>query len=433
MMRLSFLVIAGLALLPAAAAAAQTTATETTATQTTATQTTATQSGTPQTGAPIANPFAAALYVNGRAITNYEVAQRERFLAALEGPGDHHDEAVKALIDDKLRLFEAAKYDIKPTDAEVKAGMDEFASRAKLTSDQFLAELEKAGVDPQTFRDFVKAGQAWRAVVQGTIAPTVTVTDADVKDSRALSLAHGVPRLLLSELIMPATPQYAPQTVPLAEQLSATLHGDAAFSAAAKKYSASDTASKGGKLDWISASQLPQPVVQAVTGLAPGQVSKPVALPNAIGIFEMRGLSDAPAPPPGRIEVDYAEYLLPGIRTPDVAAAAARLRARAETCNDLYKLAKGQPADVLTRVTQALPKVPADVALELAKLDPGESSTNLTRGNNTVFLMLCARTVTETPPQTPEEMKNALFAAKVNALADQKLDELRAAAIIRKP
>jgi peptidyl-prolyl cis-trans isomerase SurA len=88
---------------------------------------------------------------------------------------------------------------------------------------------------------------------------------------------------------------------------------------------------------------------------------------------------------------------------------------------------------VLTRVTRALPKVPADVALELAKLDPGESSTNLTRGNNTVFLMLCARTVTETPPQTPEEMKNALFAAKVNALADQKLDELRAAAIIRKP
>lgn len=399
-------------------------------------QATATQSGAQmaaQVGAATANPFAPALYVDGRAITNYEIAQREKFLNAIEGPGDHHDEAIKALIDDKIRLFEASKYDITPTDAEIKSGMEEFASRAKMTADQFVAELKKAGVDPQTFRDFVRAGQAWRSVIQGTIAPTVTVTDADVKDSRALSLAHGVPRLLLSELIMPATPQYAQQTIPLAEQLSATLHGDAAFSAAAKKYSASDTASKGGKLDWISASQLPQPVVQAVTGLSPGQVSKPVALPNAVGIFEMRGISDAPPPPAGRIDVDYAEYLIPGIRTPEVAKAAARIRARAETCNDLYKLAKGKPADVLTRVTQALPKVPADVKLALAKLDPGESTTDITRGNNTVFLMLCSRIVTETPPQTLDEMKNALFAAKVNALADQKLDELRAAAIIRKP
>ncbi len=416
MMRLSFLLIAGLAFAPAAAMAAQNDPAQAAA-----------------QGAATGQPFAAALYVDGRAITNYEITQREKFLQAIEGPGDHSAEAVKALIDDKIRLFEAAKYGIVPTDADIKAGMDEFASRAKMTGDEFVAQLEKAGVDPQTFRDFVKAGQAWREVVQGTIAQTVTISDADVTESRALSLAHGVPRLLLSELVMPATPDYAPKTVPLAEELSKTLKGDAAFSAAAKKYSASDSASKGGKLDWIPAAQLPNAVVQAVTGLAPGQVSQPVALPNAVGIFELRGIEDAPAPPPARVEVDYAEYLLPGIHTPKVAAEAARIRARAETCNDLYGLARGKPASVLTRVKQSLPQVPADVALSLAQLDPGESTTELTRGNDTVFLMLCSRTVTQNPPMDTQELKSALFAAKANALADQKLDELRADAIITAP
>lgn len=380
-----------------------------------------------------ANPFAAALYVNGRSITNYEIAQRALFMQVVEGPGDHHDEALKALTDEKLELAEAAKYGVKPTDADVKAGMEEFASRAKLTADELVAALQKVGVDPATFRDFVAAGVVWRAVVQGTIVPFVHVTDADVAESRRLSLAHGVPRILLSEIILPASPDYVQQSAPLAEELSTTLKTEADFAAAARKYSASDTAQKGGQLDWIPIANLPQQVVQAVTKLSPGQVSPPVAMPNAIGVFLMRGLTDAPAPPAAQVQEDYAEYLIPGVNTPEVAATVAKLRARAETCNDLYGVAKGQPAQVLTRVTQALPQVPADVAYELAKLDPGEASTTLSRGGNTFYLMLCNRTVTENPPQTTDEIRRALFDAKVSALAEQKLAELRAAAIIRQP
>ena len=77
--------------------------------------------------------------------------------------------------------------------------------------------------------------------------------------------------------------------------------------------------------------------------------------------------------------------------------------------------------------------MPADVALELAKLDPGEVSTTIRQGPNTVLLMLCSRTVTETPPQSQDDLRNALFNARVNTLADAKLDKLRAAANIRTP
>ena len=371
--------------------------------------------------------------VNERAITSYEVTQREALLTLLSGPGDHHDEAIKGLIDDRLRVAEAKRDGLIVGDTDVKNGMTEFAARSNLKVDEFLAKLQQGGVDPQTFRDFVIAGLAWRAVVSATIAPTVKVSDADIEDARQLSLAHAVPRVLLSELILPATPEYIGQTGPLAEHLSATLKGDAAFAAAAQQYSVSDSAKNGGKIDWIPVSNLPQTVVTAIVGLSPGEVSKPLLLPNAIGLFELRGLADAAPPSAAQISVDYMEYRIPDVHTPEGAAALARVHDKATGCGDLYGLAKGAPEGILTRVSQTLTAVPADVALELAKLDPGEVSTTIRQGPNTVLLMLCSRTVTETPPQSQDDLRNALFNARVNTLADAKLDKLRAAANIRTP
>lgn len=379
------------------------------------------------------NPFAPVMLVNERTITAYELSQREKFLEMMSGPGDHTDEAMKGLIDDRLRLIEAARYGIKPTEDEIKAGMLEFAQRGNMTTDQFLQKLQEGGVDPQTFRDFVTAGQAWRDVVRATIAPRVSVTDAEVKDSRQLSLAHGQPRLLISELILPATPEYIGQTAPLAEQLSQTLKGDAAFSAAAQQYSVSDSAKQGGKLDWIPVTNLPQTVVSAVIGLSPGQVSKPVNLPNAIALFELRGLADAPPPPAQMVTVEYLEWSIPDVRTPAGAALAAEVRAKVTTCGDLYGFVKRAGGPALVHSSDLLPKVPADVALELAKLDPGEVSTTLSDGSGTRLLMLCSRMVTPDPKVTEDDLKSELFSAKVNALADARLDQLRAAANIRQP
>ncbi len=48
-------------------------------------------------------------------------------------------------------------------------------------------------------------------------------------------------------------------------------------------------------------------------------------------------------------------------------------------------------------------EIPQDIGLELARLDPGEVSTALTRPGGRLMLMLCSRTVeSETPPSRDE-------------------------------
>ena len=79
-------------------------------------------------------------------------------------------------------------------------------------------------------------------------------------------------------------------------------------------------------------------------------------------------------------------------------------------------------------------EVPRDIGVELAKLDPGESSFALRRGTARVFLMLCTRNVViaENPP-TPAAIRDQLINQRLAAWAESYLNELRAAAIIREP
>jgi len=119
--------------------------------------------------------FAPAFTVNGSIVTNFEYDQRRQFLTLLRAPGDIDQAARAALIEDRLRLDAAEQLGITITADQVKAGMEEFASRANLTAEQFVEALKQGGVEAETFRDFVSAGLIWREVVRAKFGGTVVI------------------------------------------------------------------------------------------------------------------------------------------------------------------------------------------------------------------------------------------------------------------
>ena len=130
---------------------------------------------------------------------------------------------------------------------------------------------------------------------------------------------------------------------------------------------------------------------------------------------------------PSEVVVDYAEYLVA-----DTSEAAA-VRAKVDTCNDLYGVAKGTASDRLSRKTVPQAQLPKDVAGALATLDAGESSVALTRGNWRVFLMLCRRGAPETEQPSRDEVRMQLTNQQLGARAEIYLEELRSEAIIKTP
>ncbi len=95
--------------------------------------------------------------------------------------------------------------------------------------------------------------------------------------------------------------------------------------------------------------------------------------------------------------------------------------------------AKGEPPEVLERGSYAPDELPQDIAIELAKLDPGEVSTTLTRSNGQtlVFLMLCGRTpALEGEGPSAEQLTNLIRNRRLDSFAEGYLAQLRAEARI---
>ncbi|MEQ5868513.1 peptidylprolyl isomerase [Sagittula sp. NFXS13] len=376
--------------------------------------------------------FSPAIIVNDEVITGYELQQRKAMLRAMRSPGNLDELAREQLIDDRLRLQAAKDAGITLSPEEISDGMDEFASRASMTQEQFTAALAQEGVDKETFRDFVRAGLSWRSLVRQRFAGRANVSEAEV--DRALSAQSGGSsvRVLMSEIIMPAPPGQE-ATVQARANRIAELTDVGAFSAQARRYSATASRDNGGQLPWRDISELPPQLQPILLGLEPGEVSPPIPLQGAVALFQLRAVEETDYQREGVGAVEYAAYYLPGGRSAETLAKAAEISSRVDRCDDLYGVAKGQPPEVLERGSLPVSDVPTDIAYELSKLDPGETSTALTRadGQTLVLLMLCGRTAAigdEAPDR--DTVMRGLRDQRLTGAAEGYLSQLRSDAAI---
>lgn len=373
--------------------------------------------------------FSPAITVNDRVITGYELEQRQRFVELLRAPGDPAEVARQQLIEERLKLEAASAQGIVPGEEEIIAGMEEFAGRANLTREEFVQALAAGGVAEASFREFVEAGLAWRELVRARFAGRVQISEAEI--DRALSGAGGTGgvRVLLSEIIMPAPAPQAEAVNARARRIS-QITSEAAFSAEARRYSATPSRANGGRLPWRNINDLPPALRPIILALAPGEVTDPLPIPDAVALFQLRAIEETDYAEPDYAAIDYATYLIPGGRSAQALAEAQRITDLTDRCDDLYGIAKGQPEERLTRISRAPGEIPQDIGIELAKLDPGETSAVLTRGDNLLLVMMCGRTAAVNEDTAREDVVAALRNRRITAYADGYLQQLLADARI---
>ena len=378
------------------------------------------------------NAFAPVARVNDAVITNFEVEQRTRFLTLLNAPGATEEESLEALIVDRLRLQGARAFGLTLPEEGLQTGLEDFAARANLSVAEFTTALEQAGVNRETFRDFVAVQILWRDLILARFSNRVQVSEIDIDRALAASGQSSGLRVLLSEIIMPAPAPRRAQVQARAQEIS-QVTSEAEFSSFARRFSATASRGAGGRLDWSPLNNLPPQLRPLILALAPGEVTQPLALPDAVALFQLRAIEETDAPVQEYEAVEYAAYYMNGGRSADTLQRAEQLRRSVDVCDDLYGVAQGQPAEVLDRGSLPVEDVPQDIAIELSKLDPGEVSTTLTRadGRTLVFLMLCGRTpkIDETAGNR-EAIADELRQQRFQGFANSFEEELRADASI---
>lgn len=397
-----------------------------------------------------ADLFRPVVFVNDSAVTRYEVDQRVRFMQFLRAPDVDAAAAEKALIDDRLRTFAAKQAGIDVSDDEINAGLEEFAARGNLSTDQFVQVLAQNGIDRQTFHDFIVSGILWREFVRQHLIGLVRVTDAEVdREMGRIITTPQVTSVSLSELIIPAPAGQEAQANALAERIVAQTRSEADFARFAQQYSATPSAERGGRLPTTPLANLPPALRPILLQMQPGQVSQPLQVPGAVVLFYLRGTQGTLRPGAEEQILDYVRFRLANRQD------AARIAALSDTCADLFVHARGLPPEQIQRQSLPQGQIPTGDAIRLAVLDDNESTLITEGGAAVTLLMLCKRTpallanapprpVATAPGEEPaqpdpaalparEEVRNQIFNRKVGQAAESHLAELRANAIIRRP
>ena len=121
--------------------------------------------------------------VNDQPITERDLTQRIALLEIMDDVprgGIDKKKALRQLIDQEVKIQEAKRYNMLPSDAELADRIKRLAQSLKLTTDQLYAKLEAKGVSKTAFRDYVKAGMGFNKIIQGKYQQDFKASQAEV-------------------------------------------------------------------------------------------------------------------------------------------------------------------------------------------------------------------------------------------------------------
>tara|TARA_R110002124_G_scaffold99650_5_gene245801 strand:+ start:439 stop:1659 length:1221 start_codon:yes stop_codon:yes gene_type:complete len=377
-----------------------------------------------------ANPYATAISVNDRVITNYEIMQRVLMLQVFGTQGDLDASARNALIDERIYLQAASKLNVMPSESDLAAGMDEFSARGKLSTDQLMEILSSQGVAPETFRAFVESGLAWRNVVRARFARQTNITDDDIDSALSFQNGPGQLDFLLSEIILSDGGKSGQDAQKTATKLSRTIKSSSAFSSAARQYSGAPSAPSGGRLDWVPSRSLPANIVAQLMILQRGQVTGPISLNGNVALFQLRDTRQSKNASTTSETISYATVALPtGLDSKTTAAKARVLRNSVDTCLDMRAAGQEIGTTAFAEGAGTVQEIPNNIALALASLDPKETANIAMQSGQTGVIMLCSRS-SELAEGEREGIRESLFSQKIANLGAGYLQELKGDAFI---
>ncbi|GLK55584.1 peptidyl-prolyl cis-trans isomerase SurA [Methylopila capsulata] len=125
-----------------------------------------------------------AVVVNGQPILSSEVTGRVALMnLAGGGKGGSVAAARQELIDEKLKLTEAKRYNMVVSDEQVEAAFASIAQRTKLSPAQFTQAIGQRGVPARTLKDRLKAEISWAQLVRRKFASQIAAREKDVVSS----------------------------------------------------------------------------------------------------------------------------------------------------------------------------------------------------------------------------------------------------------
>ncbi len=234
--------------------------------------------------------------INGEIITQTDVDQRLALLAIANGGNIQANEVdrlrqqvLRNLIDETLQIQAAKHAEINVSEADIDRTVARVSANVKQTPEQMADYLRARGSSIKSIRRQILGETSWRRLQSAKIESGVSVADEEVNAViKRLEASKGSQEYKVGEIFLSSNSVNAAQAMANANQILEQLRKGGSFVAYARQYSESSTAPVGGDLGWVRPEVLPDAIASVVTGLQPGQISAPIAVPGGVSIIALQ-------------------------------------------------------------------------------------------------------------------------------------------------
>ncbi|MDE1466221.1 peptidylprolyl isomerase [Aurantiacibacter sp. D1-12] len=265
--------------------------------------------------------------VNGSIITGTDVDHRVALILAAQDVAVPEEEVARLrlqvlrnLIDETLRVQEAAANDMAVTQEQVDSAYERYAAsqnRSAAQMDEFLYSL---GSSPRTIKRQIQGELAWDNLIRRFIRPFVNVSEGEVTDLLdRINASRGTTEYRIGEIYLSANATNRGQVLANANQIVEQLRQGGSFAAYARQFSEATSAITGGDLGWLRLAQLQQPTLEAAAAqMTTGQLVGPLEIPGGYSILLMIDQRQVGMPDPRdavlslkQISYDFAPGITP--------------------------------------------------------------------------------------------------------------------------
>jgi peptidyl-prolyl cis-trans isomerase SurA len=353
-------------------------------------------------------------------------------------------QVLRSLIDEKLEMQEAKKYNVLASDDDVNKSLERLEQQNNMPKGGLEKLLTQQGIPRSTLVDQIRASLVWNKIVEGKLSSSVSISDEEVKDTLArIKSEVGKSQYRVAEIFLAIdNPSQEAEVKALADRLIDQMRPGpnkpgAGFSAVAQQFSQSPTAAVGGDLGWLTAAELPHDIAQVVQGMQPGQLSAPIRSPGGfyiVGLLEKRTFG-TPSAADATLTIVRVVFPFPQNATDaekqKAFLTAQQLSETAKSCDEMRQVGKerapqtsGEMRDV--KVGSLDPRFQE----LLRSLQISQPSKVLNVGNGAAVVMLCERKEAKSEIPTREQLVDTLTRQRLDTLARRYLRDLRRTAYV---
>ncbi len=244
---------------------------------------------------------AIAVIVNDEVISRYDVNQRVRLILVTSGiPATEEnvkrieEQAIKALVDEKIQIQEAIKLEVPDSPDEINLMLDNIARSNQTTAEGILESITSQGVNSDTLLSQIKSELLWNKIVRGRFGSYINISDEEVNLIYERTIQNiNNSQYDISEIFIGFEDESEEKEAKeLTERLTEQLKNEIAFEPVAQQFSQAPSSGQGGFIGWVSEGQLDPDIISNIKNLEIGSVSNPIKTVNGYYIIKLNGKSE---------------------------------------------------------------------------------------------------------------------------------------------